>query len=82
MSDLVAIPWQELTQDALNGVVEEFVTRDGTDYGAEEIPLQQKRDQVMAGIKTGLFVIVFDSELSQVHIVTKEDWQQNESGFD
>jgi len=31
------IPYHELSPEALHGVVEEFVTRDGTDYGEIEV---------------------------------------------
>jgi hypothetical protein len=34
------IPFQDLSPEALRGVVEEFVTRDGTDYGEFEVSLE------------------------------------------
>jgi uncharacterized protein YheU (UPF0270 family) len=36
------IPFNELSPEALQGVIQEFVTRDGTDYGESEIPLGKK----------------------------------------
>jgi hypothetical protein len=32
------IPHRMLSPDALRGVIEAFVTREGTDYGAQEVP--------------------------------------------
>jgi uncharacterized protein len=36
------IPHRLLSPDALRGVIEAFVTREGTDYGAQEVPLATK----------------------------------------
>ncbi len=33
------IPYDQLSPKALHGVVEDFVTRDGTEYGEVEIPI-------------------------------------------
>ncbi len=35
------VPYDQLSPEALQGVIEEFVTRDGTDYG-ELIAMQEK----------------------------------------
>ena len=40
------IPHRTLSPDALRGVIEAFVTREGTDYGAQEVPLDTKVLQV------------------------------------
>ena len=37
--DPVPIPFQDLSADALRGVIESFVLREGTDYGAHEYSL-------------------------------------------
>ena len=39
----VKIPYDQLSPEALQGVVEEFVTRDGTDYGEVEILLVETK---------------------------------------
>ena len=41
------IPASRLSRDALDGLIEEFVTRDGTDYGAQEHTLEQKKNAVV-----------------------------------
>ena len=43
----VKIPYDQLSNEALQGVIEEFVTRDGTDYGEVQIPLETKITQVL-----------------------------------
>jgi len=58
----LTIPYQELSPEALRGVIEEFVTREGTDYGEAEISLETKIKQVMNQLHTGKAVIVFDQK--------------------
>jgi hypothetical protein len=62
------IPWQELSQDALTGVVQEFVTREGTDYGHEPLDLETKVNQVMRQLKAGEAVLVYDEALDSCSI--------------
>lgn len=62
---VVEIPWQELSADALLGLIEEFITRDGTDYGERELSLDEKTAQAMSRIKNHSIVIVYD-ELSEM----------------
>ena len=76
MENLIEIPWQDLQTATLWGLVEEYVTRDGTDYGEEEIAVGNKAEQVLSGLKQQRYVILFDAEQESVHIVTTEQWQQ------
>ncbi len=69
---MVTIPYQDLTPEALQGVIEEFVTRDGTDYGESEIALDTKVRQVLNQLHTGKVVIVFDQKTETCNIVSKD----------
>ncbi len=44
----VEIPYAALSSEALRGVIEAFVLREGTDYGEREFTLAQKGAQVLA----------------------------------
>ena len=35
----MVVPWSSLSEDALVGIIEDFVTREGTEYGASDISL-------------------------------------------
>jgi len=59
---ILEIPWDELSTQVLNSLIEEFITREGTDYGEREFNLTEKVEQVKAQIKRGDVVIVFDVE--------------------
>jgi len=67
------IPFDQLSLEALHGVIEEFVTRDGTDYGEVEIPLEIKINQVLNQLKSGKAVIVFDPESETCNILKSND---------
>ncbi|MCG8552500.1 MAG: YheU family protein [Desulfobacterales bacterium] len=69
----VRIPYDHLSPEALEGVVEEFVTRDGTDYGEREVSLETKINQVMDQLRTGTAVIVFDAESETCNIFRAND---------
>ena len=56
------IPHRRLSPDALRGIIEAFVTREGTDYGAQEVPLATKVLQVRQQLDAGTAVIVYDQE--------------------
>ncbi|CCK79868.1 MULTISPECIES: YheU family protein [Desulfobacula] len=69
----VKIPYDQLNPDTLHGVIEEFVTRDGTDYGEIEVPLETRISQVLAQLKTQKAVIVFDHDSETCTILRSDD---------
>ncbi|MGR4991718.1 YheU family protein [Vibrio sp. WZ-1] len=58
------IPWQDIAPETLENLIREFVLREGTDYGAVEVSLQDKIDQVRTQLEKGDATIVF-SELHE-----------------
>lgn len=56
------IPYQELAVETLTAIIEEFISREGTDYGAHETSLEKKVQQVMSQLKRGEIVVTFDPE--------------------
>jgi len=56
------IPHRMLSPDALRGVIEACITREGTDYGLQEVPLETKVMQVQQQLDAGMAVIVYDEE--------------------
>jgi uncharacterized protein YheU (UPF0270 family) len=67
------IPYDQLSPEALNGVIEEFVTRDGNDYGEIEVSLDTKISQVLGQLKSGKAVIVFDQGTETCNILRSSD---------
>ena len=66
------IPWQRLSPETLDGLVEEFVSREGTEYGARDYSLEEKVEQVKRQLKDGRARIVYDPEVQTCHIVPAE----------
>lgn len=67
------IPYDQLNPETLHGVIEEFVTRDGTDYGEVEVSLDTKISQVLGQLKSGKVVIVFDQATETCNILRSND---------
>ena len=67
------IPVNKLSSKALKGVIEEFISRDGTDYGAIEASLETKFKQVNYKLKAGSAVLVFDDETETTNIFLADD---------
>ena len=63
------IPYTELSQEALLGVIDAFILREGTDYGHEEITIDQKRSRVLSMLQSGEAEIVFYQESDHIDIV-------------
>lgn len=64
----VIIPYGELSPEALAAVIEEFVTRDGT----ELTDAQTKIEQVKRQLENGRIVITFDVETRTCNIAPSE----------
>jgi len=66
------IPYQELEPDTLIALLEEFVSRDGTDYGEYECSLSDKVAQVRSLLQSGQVVILFSESTGLCNIVSKD----------
>jgi uncharacterized protein YheU (UPF0270 family) len=65
------IPQSAISSEALEGIIKEFVLREGTEYGATDISLETKVKQVHRQIDRGDVVIVFDEATESVDLVSK-----------
>lgn len=78
-SEAIVVPYQELSADALRGVIESFVLREGTEYGEREISLEQKVADVMRQLERGEAQIVFNTRLESVDIIVAQ-WPSRRKG--
>ena len=65
---MIDVPYDSLSDDALLGVIDAFVLRDGTDYGHRDIDLTEKRDRVLKMLRNGHAKIVFYPENEHIDI--------------
>jgi len=70
------IPPEQLSDDALQGLVEAFVMREGTDYGAVEQSFAEKIEQVRRQLQRGDAVIVFDVTTESCTLMTLQNWRE------
>ena len=62
------IPYKKLAPDVLRAVIEEFVTREGTDYGDSNFSLDEKVAEVIRQLEEKSIYISFDSENQSCHL--------------
>jgi hypothetical protein len=67
----VLVPYTELSAGALRGVIESFVLREGTDYGAQDVDFETKVAQVRLQLERGEAQIVFDPDSESIDIVVR-----------
>ena len=73
MSGPIEIPAERLSAEALLGLVDDFILREGTDYGHEEPTLERKRRDVMRQIDRGDVAIVFDPALGSATLLRRDE---------
>lgn len=66
------IPYEKVSPEALNGLIEEFVTRPGSDTGYTKSTLEQNVAMIKRQLERGDIFIVFDKILQTTNIVPKE----------
>ena len=66
---MITIPAEQLSTAALQGLIEEFVLREGTEYGAVDIGLDAKRAKVLRALQRGEAVITYDPDAETTSIV-------------
>lgn len=69
----VELSADDLSPEALRGLVEEFVSREGTDYGHADRSLEGKVADVLRQLETGDARIVFDLESESASIVSARE---------
>jgi uncharacterized protein len=66
MAHFVAVPPQRLQADVLQALLEDFASRDGTDYGEREFTLKEKVERLQRQLRAG--------ELHILHDIDSEQW--------
>jgi hypothetical protein len=75
----VAVPHTELSEEALRGVVESFVLREGTDYGERDVSHEDKVVAVLRQLERGEARIMFDPASQTVDIVAVKPGDRSRS---
>jgi len=67
------IPVDKISTKALQGVINEFISREGTDYGEIEVSRETIFRQVKDKLETGSAVLIFDDETETTNIFLAND---------
>ena len=72
----VEVPREVISDDAFQSIIESFILREGTDYGADEVSLSAKVHQIEKQLIKGDVKIVFDPNSESVSIITQREWMK------
>ena len=79
MSPFMLIPYQQLDAMTLNNLIEQYILREGTDYGEVEYSLRQKTQQILAQIKNEEIFIMYSELNESVTLISKQEFQQTQN---
>ena len=68
----VFVSVEELKPETLRNLAEEFVTREGTDYGHTEQSLDQKVEKLMQQLHSGDAHICYEAKTGSIHIIARQ----------
>ena len=71
MAQFVAVPLKRLQDEVLQALLEEFATRDGTDYGERELDLEEKVERLQYQLRAGDLHILYDLDCEQWDLVPR-----------
>ena len=70
------IPLEQLNEDTLYAIIEDFILREGTDYGAIDATKEDKISQVKLQLKQGNAVLVYSELHESVNILPRDQFTQ------
>lgn len=65
------IPHDQLAPATLRALIEEFVTREGTEYGEQDVSLDTKVQQVIRQLERGEALISYDQDTGTCNILPR-----------
>ena len=73
MTAPIVVPRERLSAEALTGVIDDFILREGTDYGHADVSIDDKRAAVLRQLDRGEATIVFDPSTETVSVILTRD---------
>jgi uncharacterized protein YheU (UPF0270 family) len=67
----IEIPYERLAPETLRNLIQEYVTRDGADWGEPGGGLEEKVAQVMRQLRSGKVMVVFELKSQTANIVVR-----------
>jgi len=72
LDEYIEIPPGQLSAELLQAVMEDYITREGTDYGHREFTLEEKVAQLQGQLQRGQIVIAYDPLSESCSLIAKD----------
>ncbi len=76
MAALIPIPLDRVPADTLQAMLEEYASRDGTDYGERELSLEEKVTNLRGQLDSGALTVLYDLSSEQWDLVPTDRLEQ------
>lgn len=73
MAQFVVIPPSRLDPGVLQALLEDYASRDGTDYGSREFTLQEKTAQLRGQLDSGELQLLYDADSEEWDLLPRDD---------
>lgn len=71
------IPYQQLDTETLHNILENLALREGTDYGEQELNLDQKVAMLHQQLQSGQAVLVWSELHESMNILPADNFQED-----
>lgn len=69
------IPLEQLSHETLTAIIEDFILREGTEYGAEDVSKEAKVFQVKKQLEQGHAVLVYSELHESINILPSDQFK-------
>jgi uncharacterized protein YheU (UPF0270 family) len=69
------IPLEQLSHETLTAIIEDFILREGTEYGAEDVSKEAKIYQVKKQLEEGDAVLVYSELHESINILPSDQFK-------
>jgi uncharacterized protein YheU (UPF0270 family) len=69
------IPLEQLSHETLTAIIEDFILREGTEYGAEDVSKEAKVFQVKKQLEQGYAVLVYSELHESINILPSDQFK-------
>ena len=69
------IPLEQLPHETLTAIIEDFILREGTEYGAEDVSKEAKISQVKKQLEQGHAVLVYSELHESINILPSDQFK-------
>jgi uncharacterized protein len=73
VANFVQVPVERLQVEVYTSLLEEYASRDGTDYGARELSLSEKVDNLRQMVSNGDIALVYDADCEEWDLLSAQE---------